>query len=366
SIDSVLQLGSFSWAMLVAFLALVPAQVWAWAERRWTLHRTPCVLHFDPESGASLMLCRVVKRLDALGLVTFRALDDESPKKAEKGLCVSVAGEKSVSGWEALLCVSDALWCGRRPLLLLAPLLRRRVTRRLTQLATDAQELDRDLGLEAVPAEADARRAEPSAASRFYAGVLGAVRESAVAFLLVVCGTQVLLDNVAVPHALKPGGRPALFDAVTTYPRIFQGWSMFAPAPPLSDGRLVIDGRTKDGRHFDPLTGSAPVFEVHPAGTPRTNLIWGYFHTRIAEERFSAYWSGVRDFLMSHHKLTGRAQDELTSFDAYFVSQTFPAPGEKPPPPERRKLFSSNSAPVAPVQAPVPHPKSRPAKPRAQ
>jgi len=364
SIDSVLQLGSFSWAMPVAFLGFVPARVWAWAERRWTARRTPCVLHFDTESGASLMLCRIVKRLDALGLVTFRALDDDSPKQAEENLCVSVDGEKTSSGWEALLCVADALWCGRRPLLLLAPLLRRRVERGLARLASDPQELDRDLGLQAVPAQADARRAEPSAASRFLAGVRGALRESAVAFMLVVCGTQVLLDNPAIPRGLKPAGRPALFDALITYPRIFQGWSMFAPAPPLSDARLVIDGRTKDGRPFDPLTGSAPVFEVHPAGTPRTNLIWGYFHTRIVEDRFRPYWGGVRDFVMSHHKLTGRAQDELSSFDAYFVSQTFPAPGEKPAPPERIKLFSNSSVPGDAV--PVPRPRGRPPKPRAQ
>jgi Vitamin K-dependent gamma-carboxylase len=366
SIDSVLQLGSFSWAMLLAFFAFVPAQAWDWAERRWSAWRTPCVVHFEPQSGASLMLCRVVKRLDALGFVTFRALDETSPKKSEKGLCVSVAGEKSVVGWDALLAIADALWFGRRPLLLLAPFVRRRVSRRLTELATNAKELDRDLGVEAVPTQADTHAAEPSAASRLGAKLLGSLRESAVAFLIVVCASQVLLENQAVPRSLKPQWRPALFEVVIAYPRIFQGWSMFAPTPPESDGRLVIDGRTRDGRRFDPLTGSEPVFEVHPAGTPRTNLIWGYFHTRIVEDRFRAYWSGVRDFVMTHHKLTGRPQDELTSFDAYYVSETFPAPGEKRAPPERRKLFSSSSMPSEGPALPYVHPKSKPSKPRAQ
>ena len=69
-------------------------------------------------------------------------------------------------------------------------------------------------------------------------------REVAVAALLVVCATQVLVENAAVPAALKPERRPPVFDAVIGYPRIFQGWSMFAPEPPLSDGRLVIDGVT--------------------------------------------------------------------------------------------------------------------------
>jgi hypothetical protein len=348
------------------FVALIPAEAWAWANRRWTLRRTPCVVHFDPKVGASLMLCRLIKRLDGLGLVTFRALDEGSPKKAQKGWCVSVAGEKSLVGWEALLAVSDALWCGRRPLKLLAPVLRKRATRRLAQLVAAPHELDADFGLEAVPLQGDGLTPEPSPAAMAWARLLGSIRESGVALLLVVCATQVLLENPGVPGWLKPRGRPALFEAVITYPRIFQGWSMFAPAPPQSDGRLVIDGRTKDGRHFDPLTGSEPVFEVHPAGTPRTNLIWGYFHTRIAEDRFRAYWSGVRDFVMSHHKLTERPEDELVSFEAYYVSETFPAPGERKAAPEKRKLFSSSFIPADDAPEPAVRPKSKPTKPRAQ
>jgi hypothetical protein len=365
SIDSVLQLGSFSWAMPLVFLVLVPAEAWAWAQRRWTLKRTPCVVHFDPAVGGSLMLCRVLKRLDALGLLTFRALDEASPKKARKSFCVSVAGEKSLVGWDALLAVCDALWFGRRPLALLAPFLRKRITRRLNQLVTDPKELDADFGLEALPLQGDALAPEPSAAAQAWARLLAGVRESAVAVLLVVCTAQVLIENQAVPPWLKPRARPAVFQAIIAYPRIFQGWSMFAPVPPESDGRLVIDGRTKDGRRFDPLTGREPVFEVHPAGTPRSNLIWGYFHIRIAEDRFRAYWNGVREFVMSHHKLSDRPEDELVSFDAYYVSQAFAAPGQKRAPPEKRKLFSNSFMP--PEEPPsVPPAKSRASKSQAQ
>jgi hypothetical protein len=112
------------------------------------------------------------------------------------------------------------------------------------------------------------------------------------------------------------------------------------------------------------------VFEVKPSNSPRQNLIWGYFHTRIAEERFRAYWNGVRDFVMRHHKITGRDQDELTSFDAYYVSETFPRPGEKKGPPERRKLFSSSfvpgDGPATTSGPPFPPGRGKPVKPRAQ
>lgn len=367
SIDAVLQLGSFSWAMVVVFCAFVPAQAWAWGSKWLRARRRPCVLHFDAESGAALGLCRLVKRLDTLGLVTFRALDDASPKKASKTLTVSVDGDKTASGFDALLAVGDALWCRRWPLQLLRLGFRRRIERRLAQLAANPESLDQDLGTAHLVAQADERAPEPTPARVWWARARGSVREAMVVFLLVVCASQVLIENPAVPRGLKPQGRPRLFSAVITYPRIFQGWSMFAPVPPQSDGRLVIDGRTKDGRSLDPLTGQAPVFEVHPAGTPRHNLIWGYFHIRIAEDRFRAYWGGVRDFLMNHHKISGNAQDELASFEAYYVTQAFAAPGAKAPAPEKSRLFTSTSIPSAENKpAPAALPRSKPPAPRAQ
>jgi hypothetical protein len=367
SIDSVLQLGSFSWAMLVVFCGFLPTQAWDWLKGYFAVRRAPCVVHVDTQSGASLALSRLVKRLDSLGFVTFRALDEASPKKVEKSLCASVHGEKSVAGWDAVLAIGDALWFGRRPLQLLAPLLRRRATRRMTQLVSETEELDKDFGLSHLPMQADQRAEEPSQAQLLRGRVLASVREAAVASLLVVCGSQLLLENPVVPEAWRPTWRPPVFAAVVAYPRIFQGWSMFAPAPPLSDSRLIIDGRTKDGRKLDPLTGDAPVFELQPPGAPRSNLLWGYFHTRIADERFHNHWNGVRDFVMKHHLITGRPQDELASFEAIYLTQVFAPPGVKRPAPERRKLFSSSHVPSVDAAAPAPaRPTSKSAKPRAQ
>lgn len=364
SIDSVLQLGSFSWAMLAAFVALLPPQAWDAMERYFRARRHASVLHVSTSSGASLLLARLVKRFDALGLVTFRALDEASPKKSHKTLAVSVNGEKTETGWDALLALAGSLWFGARPLWLLAPLLKKRVSKRLAQLGSAPAELDELLGTAPLTAEADARADEPSRAVVVLRQLRATLREAAVAGLLAVSAMQVLLENAAVPESLRPKHRPAALEAIVTYPRLFQGWSMFAPDPPMSDGRLVIDGVTRDGRRLDPLTGQPPVFEVQPAGAPRTNLIWGYFHVRIAEERFHAYWNGVREFLMRHHELTGRPADALRSFDAYFVSQRFAAPGQKQAPPERRKLFSSAGAP-ADGAAPA-RPKSKTPKPRAE
>jgi hypothetical protein len=354
SIDAVLQLGSFSWAMVVAFFAFVPAEAWRALAARYRARRRPCVVHFDPQSGASLALCRVVKRLDSLGLVTFRALDEHTPKKASRSLAVSASGVRATSvGFAALLAIGDATWCGRAPLAVLGALgFRKRLERRLSELATEPQSLDEYLGTDELPAQADAHAPPPSDAALLWSRLGSGIGGVLVAFLMVACVSQALLENPVIPAALRPMRRPPALQATVSYLRIFQGWSMFAPSPPREGGRLVIDGRTQDGRALDPLTGSAPVFEVHPAGSPRMNLLWGYFHVRIAEPRFQTYWPGVRDFVMAHHKLTDRPQDALKSFDAYYVTERFVPPGQTRAAPERRKLFGSSFMPSADAPPP--------------
>jgi hypothetical protein len=181
---------------------------------------------------------------------------------------------------------------------------------------------------------------EPSPVRRFLRSWVWPFRELAVLIVMIACTSQVLVENRAIPKWLKPETRPKWMEAIVIYPRLFQGWSMFAPSPPRDDGRLVVDGVTKDGRRFDPLTGRAPDFDVQPKGGFRMNQIWGDFSRRFHEERFKTYWNGFREFLRNHHKITGRPEDELEAFDVYWVSEWIPLPGEERKPPEKRKLIS--------------------------
>ena len=56
----------------------------------------------------------------------------------------------------------------------------------------------------------------------------------AVLLVMVSCGSQVLMENRAVPKLLKPEHRPEWMTSIVVYPRLFQGWSMFAPSPPAA------------------------------------------------------------------------------------------------------------------------------------
>ena len=162
-------------------------------------------------------------------------------------------------------------------------------------------------------------------------------------FFLVSCISQVLMENRAIPPALKPQERPEWMTAAVVYPRLFQGWSMFAPDPPREDGKIVVEGRTKDGRSFDPLTQAEPNYELNPSGGFRMNQLWGDFHRRIWQARFRAYWNGFRDYLKNHHRITGRLDNELVAFEVYYVSEVVPPPGSERPEPQKQRLFSWGS-----------------------
>jgi hypothetical protein len=156
----------------------------------------------------------------------------------------------------------------------------------------------------------------------------------------------VLIENRAVPKWLKPEHRPDWMTAIVVYPRMFQGWSMFAPSPPRDDGRMVVDGVTKDGRKLDPLTGKEPTFEVQPKQGFRMNQIWGDFHRRIGEQRFEGYLDGVKEMLKNYHKVSGDKENELKSFEVWFINQPISLPGQVQRPPEKRRMFSWGMPPT--------------------
>jgi Vitamin K-dependent gamma-carboxylase len=373
SIDSVVQLGPFSWAMVTMFWALIPREAWDHLGPKLAAHWPRRELCFDPGSGFWLSLCRVVKRFDVLGHVDFRPVtpvegpedaDDEDAESASETepleravaqtlIVVDPASGKRFRGVTALVRLSDAIPFGR--LLALParlPGLDMAIERRLERAAADSLAADAYFDVDGLAGRTEVAPAPPSPARMFWTRALATLREFAVLLIVVSCGSQVLIENRAVPKWLKPEHRPEWMTSVVVYPRLFQGWSMFAPSPPSDDGRVVVDGITKDGRHLDPLTGKEPSFEVQPKEGFRMNQIWGDFHRRIGEERFEGYLDGVRDMLRNYHEITGRKQDELVSFDVWFVSEHIPPPGMPRAPAERRHLFAwsadGNSRPRTP------------------
>ena len=396
SIDAVVQLGPFSWVMATMFFALIPREAWERLGPKLARRYPKRDLYLNPESGFWLRFAGVVKRFDVLERVRFVPVtprlepapaetapdtaandedDDENENEnreagserrertgtpsdsdeAELGRLVgeslvvgSPRGGRLYTGANALFRLADAVPLGR-VLVLPArlPGVRGWVHRSFERAARKSGEVDRYFELEGLAQRPEERAPEPTEARLAWLKNLAVLREATVAVVMVCGVSQVLMENRAVPPWLKPQTRPEWMTAIVTYPRMFQGWSMFAPSPPRDDGRVVVDGLTKDGRRLDPLTGAEPNFDVQPKGGFRMNQIWGDFHRRIAEDRFKVYWNGFRDYLRTHHELTGRPEDELVAFEVWFVNEQIPPPGEPRRPPDRRRLFSHGSMPAS-------------------
>jgi hypothetical protein len=394
SIDAVVQLGPFSWAMVTAFWVLIPMEAWRTLGPRLALRFPRRVLLINPESGFWLRFGAIVKRFDVLDHIEFRAVtplrmappqeaesaalsddEDEEEEEEENEQATSASAEPlsddavARAAAETLVVIdpeSQQLHRGRAALLRLGdaipfgfflllparlPGLSSFIERRLARAARKTEQVDAYFELEGTPGTPEPPPAEPTPARRSFLGALAGLREAAVLVLILSCGSQVLIENSAVPKWLKPEQRPEWMTAIVVYPRLFQGWSMFAPSPPKDDGRIVVDGVTKDGRPLDPLTGQAPNFEVQPKGGYHMNQIWGDFHRRIPEQRFDAYHEGVSEMLRNFHKITGRPEDELKSFEVYFVSEQIPPPGAARVPAQKKRLFG--------WRAPVETPKTR-------
>ncbi len=337
SIAAALHLGTFSWAMVIMFFALVPREAWATLRARWRARRPERVLEVSGENRLALAVCRVVKRFDLLEKIRYRAAEGEAAKRFT---VVDPINASSAHGVKALDVLAAAFPLGRATVAWAhLPGMQRFVKKWLRRFERKPELYAAYFELEREPEAL----AELSPARELFASFWSRLGEITVLILLVCCASQVLLENPVVPARFKPTSRPAWMTAVIVYPRLFQGWSMFAPAPPLDDVAVVVDGRTKDGRHFDPLTGGLPSFDVTSRAAHSRNCEWYYFERHLNEDRFKPYLGGVRDFLKNHHEITGQPQDQLSGFDVWSISQPTALPGQPQLPPVKTKVLSFGS-----------------------
>jgi len=347
-IDVVVQLGPFSYAMFVIHAIFIPPAFWDFWQRRAREKHGVRVLWLDSRSALEFQGARLVKRLLPSGSVHFaessqlQLADVAAPAP---GLRVSLGSNSDgvaepLRASKALRALVAPSW----PLRLCSSWLRLPAGQRLADRALETLYARRERwaaywnlgrGLGADPPDAPPSRR--ALATRTLGRVLG---NAVLLFFVAACASQMLIENRAIPETLKPKNRPEWMTALVVYPRLFQGWSMFAPDPPRDDGKIVVEGRTKDGRHFDPLSQGVPNYDLNPVDGFEMNQLWGDFHRRIWQQRFRAYWNGFREYLKNHHELTGRPEDELAAFEVYYISEMVPPPGVARLPPKKDLLFS--------------------------
>ena len=181
--------------------------------------------------------------------------------------------------------------------------------------------------------------------------------EGAVALLLLAITSEVLNDNAPVPHALRLP-QPAWAHAVIEYPRILQGWRMFASEPPRVDSMIYVDATTATGAHVDPYNEVAsdqpfPAGDVVPTHMGQSQYFVMY-SDRIASEGYAAYRQALGEWLLAYPERTGRPQDCLLAYEVYLVTDKSPAPGGSPwSTPLERTRFMTYRAPYGAACQPV-------------
>ena len=190
-----------------------------------------------------------------------------------------------------------------------------------------------------------ARRAVPEPGSSTHRWL----REGAVAVVLVAIASEALNDNAAVPEALR-FSQPKWAKAVIEYPRILQGWRMFASEPSRIDSMIYVDAVTAAGVHVDPYNAvasdqHAPTGGVVPTHMGQSQFFFMYSE-RIPYDGYAVYRQAFSEWLIAYPERTGRAEDCLLSYDVYLVTDRSPEPGtQAAPSPLEHQRFMTYSAP---------------------
>ena len=329
------RLGPFSYAMMLFPLLLLGAADFEWITRRFRREERRVRVVIDGRSPFVFAVARVLDRFDAFDRLTFVdsretvSLPPDAPR--DRLFVIGRGGEihRREHAWFELLKalpfgIFFAVW-------LRVPLVRTLGASLCRAFERRHRTFGRALGMgKQALAPALAKPVELARETRFRS-VLGeaarAVREAAVVLLGVAVISAILHDNPFVPAEWKPR-RAAWMVKAIEYPRLLQGWSMFAPEPPYEDGRVVIDGRTADGRKLDPFSGGEPSFDTIHARSWDHEQFWCDYHNYIRFSGNTGRRQFLRHYLLHQHELTGRPNDRLVAFDVWWVQDRSPAPGE--------------------------------------
>ena len=335
------RLGPFSYVMVFFFLMLFGEEELRFLGRWFGRPARAVTVIFDADCGVCLWTCRLLKRLDPWQRLTFVGNDETArlPAGLDPKLCetsvvvVDAAGrwfleEQAVRravralplgivivGW---LYVPGLSWLGRS-------LYRRVAANRLAISGYFG------LGACGVPGAVVAAPAKPAS----WFGRIGdelrsgrvVARETLALMLMVVLSTEVIKSNPFLSRRMQLK-RPEWMTEVIGYTRMLEGWGMFAPEPPYDDGRLVVDGRTVDGRRVDPFTHDTPEFDPEsPRGWGHDQL-WCDYSNHIRWPHNQGRRQFLRNYLINQHQYLHRPQDQLVSFDVWWIGDKSPPPGK--------------------------------------
>jgi predicted DCC family thiol-disulfide oxidoreductase YuxK len=351
-----INLGVFSWAMIGYTPFLLGSEDWAWFGKVAGRRGRRITAYFDAGCGICFQIVRVVARLDRLRRIRFVSSEEAGKGKgvpskallAKTMVAVDDATGRQYTRADAFAQLANALpggWLWAIPLEL--PGLRQLANWGYDLFARRRDKISVGLGFAACASPASpaavTKTVPPPALSPFRHQLrfgVSMLREAAVLAMLITLISETLFINAAVPPFLKHE-QPLWIKRLVAYPRLIQAWSMFASDAPRGDETVVVDAVTVDGRHVDPYSEATSRypnpgrFEIPPR-LDNDSLVFNY-SGRIADQ--GAYHNAFKDWILRYPERTGNPQDRIVKFDAYFVEDDSPPPGETTPRNVRSRLF---------------------------
>lgn len=352
SIAALMTLGPFSYVMIGLNLLMLPAFWFDAGARYLRKGKTARTVVYEPTDPGLHAVARLLSRLDTFELLTFVDRNDTQAlerlgEAPEAVFATRDASEKWHVGTDGIVDALRSTPMGTllsgifgsfviKPLLRLALLRRAHITEVFT-LDAGAKESENTRAFDLLPA--------PSPLMVSWAGAVAGVREGAGGFFFLLMLSQIAHDNWwlrgKIPDVLR-SGPPAALAPLVLYPRLLQGWSMFAHAP-RDDGTVVVDAVMANGQHIDPLTGKTPDLDA-PLHGPwfQSQLFCDYF-LKIHFDGNKGYRDELKKYLLNWQRLEGRpASDRIVSFDVYWVSCDSPPPGQTEPRNIKKSLILSS------------------------
>ncbi|HEX6765095.1 MAG TPA: hypothetical protein VF103_06445 [Polyangiaceae bacterium] len=329
------RLGPFSYAMMLFPLLLLGADDFDWLTRLFRSEARSRSVVVDPRSPLAFQVARILDRFDPFDRLTFvdRRESAYLPANAPSDALFVVDGEGRVfRGARALGEIARALPFGIVARAIIAlPGLNALVRRACGRFETRDLDWGRALGIARKPRNpALASAVELEAPTPFALGfraVLASLREGAVVLLGLAVISAILVQNPYVARHVRVHRAEWMIDVIE-YPRLLQGWSMFAPEPPYEDGRIVVDGRTADGRKYDPFADGPPNFDTEAPNGWGHSQFWCDYHLKIHFTGNASHKQHLQHYLLHQHEWSGHPENELTAFDVWWVGDRTPQPGE--------------------------------------
>ncbi|MCB9545483.1 MAG: DUF393 domain-containing protein [Myxococcales bacterium] len=335
-IFALMDLGLFSQTMMVSYLLLLTPPDFALGARLLRrLAGPPVRVFYDSDCGICHLTARVLRRLDVLGLITWVGREeaveppagwsaDDLAARREDTL-IATDGQRT---WTE----SGAVWRTLRALPLLRPVvwpMRLPGVRHALDAAYRAFAGRRHrvsawiglgecgLGLEHAVAIAPPA---PSSARRLTRRIGFVASNAVIVFGLAATGSQALIENQFLSRRIKHH-QPKWAQQFIQYGRFFQGWSMFAPDVPKTDGHIVMDVELTDGRRLDPQTGVAPLLAAADARRFQPGFFWGVFSSRLPSGRNAQYRTFFSEWLRRPtQRLTLTPKDRIKRFKIWWVA----------------------------------------------